>query len=32
MGLDWNLKGLMLMMKDWNSKMSLFMKDWKKKT
>jgi len=22
MGLDWNMKGLMLMMKNWNSKMS----------
>lgn len=32
MSLDQNLKGLMQMMKDWNSKVSFFMKDWKKKT
>lgn len=32
MSLDWNMKGLMLMVKDWNLKMSFFMKDWKKRT
>jgi len=28
-GLDWNLKGLMLMLKDWSSKMFFFIFLWK---